>query len=96
MSEAQHETVGHYFRAFGDIYLCFRYERRAGFWMRCIQKGKEAALIDRAVGQEACVSERAIGRTYHHAWNAPWDDNYQAHEQPCECYVCRKEKGIYE
>ena len=83
-----HETVGRYFKAFGDIYLCFRYEARAGFWMRVVEKGDGTGLIDRPLGAEACISGRAIGRTYHYIHNAPWADKSEKHESPCECYCC--------
>lgn len=89
MSEQQHETVGRYFRAFGDVYLCTKYLRRTGFFMKVVEKGKEPGLIDRPVGHVADVSERAIGRTYHCIYDSPWDEKYEAHEQPCECYVCK-------
>ena len=85
----QHETVGRYFLFFGDTYLCTRYERRAGFWMKLITKGSDKPLIDREVGEETCVSERAIGRTYHCIYDSPLGDRYEMHTQPCECYVCQ-------
>jgi hypothetical protein len=82
----KHETVGRYLYAFGDVYLCFRWERRCGFWVRLMQKGEGVALVKRELGEEACISERAIGRTYHRRYE---DDRYEAHVQPCDCSCCQ-------
>ena len=88
MSPKQHETVGHYFKAHGDVYLCIRYLPRTGFFMRCIEKGQTQGLLNRAVGEVVDVSERAIGRTYHRIIDGAWGCLYEAHEPPCACYVC--------
>lgn len=84
----QHETVGWRFKAGGAIYRCTRYERRAGFWMRLIEG--EDTMVNRVVGDEACVSERAIGAAYHRIYR---DEAPAAHEQPCECYVCHGDEA---
>ncbi len=77
----EHETVGHRFRGGGAIYLCTRYVRAQGFWMRIVDGADD---FGRTVGHETCVSERAIGRTFHRQW----DLRPVEHEKPCECYVC--------
>ena len=61
-----HETVGWQYRGWdGLIYLCTRYDRAAGFWMRVVRVPSDAdPLSTRCVGDEVCISERAIDRTY--------------------------------
>ena len=90
-----HETVGRYFRAWdSSIYLCTSWHRASGFWMRVIVKGDADGA--RGVGEEACISERAIGRTYHRLPDheipagAPL---FPEHAQPCNCYICEGREG---
>ena len=53
------DTVGKIFRGFGGhFYLCESYDPACGFWMLNLQ--------DRT---KSCVSERAIGRTYHEVYD---------------------------
>lgn len=91
--EPWHETVGWRFKGLGTeehgptIWLCTRYIRSQGFWMRLIANDK-GDWTNRKIGDEACVSERAIGGTYHRIYE---DRQPVEHEQPCECYVCRGE-----
>ncbi len=80
-----HPTVGWRFRGMGGVYRCTRYDPRSGFWMRMLERAPDAMASDRNVGDEACVSERAIGRTYHLVWQ---DEEPVEHEQPCGCSVC--------
>lgn len=75
------ETVGRQFRAWdGALYLCTRYLRREGFWMRVVVESP--TLCRRKVGEETCVSERAIGRTFH-----------REPEEPCEACGERAARG---
>lgn len=85
MSKEQHETVGRLFSFCGARYRCFRYEEGNGFWMRLVDDG-DNVFSNRVKGYEGCVSERAIGRTYHRVYN---DDSYEEHNQPCDCHVCK-------
>lgn len=90
MRPSKHETVGRMFRAFGDKYRCVSYQPTQGFWVVLVEKGPNSGgLIDRAVGERACISERAIDRTYHRIYE---DRSYIEHEQDCKCYVCRGDR----
>lgn len=89
MKKKQHETVGWLFEFCGAHYRCTRYVRSQGFWMRLEQIVRQPlSSPNRAVGDETCVSERAIGRTYHMVWG---QETPAPHIKPCECYVCRGE-----
>jgi hypothetical protein len=59
----EHDTVGHYFKAHGCIYLCDSYDTTIGYWMTPAF-GEEHALTGRKP-KRTNVSERAIGRTFH-------------------------------
>jgi hypothetical protein len=83
---SQHSTVGRYFKSMGAVFFCARYVKSQGFWMRMVSG--ERTITGRSVGDEACVSERAIGRTFHAIYASP----YEKHESPCECYVCEAER----
>ncbi len=51
------ETVGHQFKGWdGLVYECFGYDPRCGFWMR---------TVDKEDPRTTCISERAVGGTYH-------------------------------
>ena len=80
-----HETVGRRFRAYGGEFLCTRWVRNQGFWMRCTVSPPPGALLVYEVGRETCVSERAIDRTFHRIYD---DAPPEAHEAPCECWYC--------
>ncbi len=87
----EHDTVGHYFTGLSGVYLCTRFERGNGFWMRLVEQTKDP-LIDLPLGYETCVSVRAVGRTYHKVRRGPLAERYEAnHQTPCECYVCQPE-----
>ena len=50
------ELIGQHFKAYdGRTYECLRWDPNAGLWMR---------TLDEPV-RETCISERAIGRTFH-------------------------------
>lgn len=61
LSDFVNQTVGKYYQGpFADgTFLCTGYDIRAGFWMQDINNPNNLRN----------VSERAIGRTYHHIWN---------------------------
>lgn len=85
------EVVGKRFRGWpGLVYVVTRWERRAGYWVTVVS-GSDP-LGARKVGDVACISERAIGRTYHEIH--PWQPDYAAplaeHEQPCDCRICEE------
>lgn len=84
----KHETVGRVFKAFGDLYRCTRYARASGFYMRLVSKDPRGGSLfpGRQVGEEVCVSERAIGRTY---YRDDMDEGYEAHAEGCECKCCK-------
>lgn len=54
--------VGKRYRSMGRVYLCTSYDPAGGFWMRS---------VDSADPRETCISERAIGRTYHEVRMTP-------------------------
>ncbi len=84
----QHETVGHRLRSGGTICLCFKYIRAQGFWLRVESVTyKDGLFPDRKPGDEICISERAVGRTYFR--DHRFDEHYEAHSPDCECYICQ-------
>lgn len=87
MTDARrHHTVGWRFRAYGGIYVCTRWRRNAGYDMRLEDFGEDPKRhLGRKIGDEANVSERAIGATYYRIHN---DELYEAHGTGCNCYVC--------
>lgn len=87
VSARVHDTVGWRFQSLGIEYRCTRYDERRGFWMRVLAIHETPPMYDRVIGEECCVSERAIGRTYHRIYT---DHTPEAHEDPCDCYVCRE------
>lgn len=87
-----HETVGWKFKGWdGNVYLCTRWERGNGFWMRLVEvrREPEGHHKDHVLGYETCVSLRAIGGTFHKL-----DECYRprsvpsAHDSRCQCSVC--------
>lgn len=91
----EHETVGRLFTFFGDTYRCTRWQRPYGFWMRLVVLGPSQMRMEglqREVGSTTCVSERAIGRTYHPVRSFSIPEGQEAyvaeHERPCNCYIC--------
>lgn len=86
----EHEVVGKRFHAYDSgIYVVTRWERPAGYWVRLVIAS--ATCGPRVVGDTTCISERAIGRTFHDVYE--WNKNYAPpipHEAPCNCYVCEK------
>jgi hypothetical protein len=87
MSTRVHDTVGHRFQSMGIEYRCTRYDERRGFWMRVLAVHDDRPMFERAIGEECCVSERAIGRTFHRIHDGAESG---PHEQPCDCYVCHE------
>jgi hypothetical protein len=86
----EHDTVGWRFKFCGAVYRCTRYERAQGFWMRLIEKSVPLSFEDgHELGYETCVSERAIGRTYHKVWSWDKGEKPEPHAANCECYICR-------
>lgn len=76
----EHHIVGRPFRGYdGVVYRCARWERHAGFWMRVVQGRRGDGRT------ETCISERAIGATFHPVRG---DESYEAHDPRCECFVC--------
>lgn len=91
--EHEHHAVGHIHNSFGAKYLCTRWDRQHGYWMRLVE-GNSDLFPNREIGYETCVSERAVGpnRTYSRDW---YNKTVHEHEEPCNCYVC-EERGRYE
>lgn len=67
-SHPDHPTVGKKFRGLGVVYRCFAYHPRQGFWMRPEPADQFHKWFDRAA-EVTCVSERAIGNTYHRIYD---------------------------
>lgn len=91
-TKKQHHVVGWRFNSLGDIYQCIRWQRGNGYWMRLIEKNDSewSWPASRLLGHEIAVSECAIGLAYH---RLPKRRNkYESHDQPCDCYVCKKRK----
>lgn len=83
------DCIGHTWRGWdGGVYLCTRYVYNQDFWMRLVQVPEDADVRTRRIGDETCISIRAINRTYHRAdFFAP----AVAHESPCDCETCNPE-----
>ncbi len=86
-AELTHPTVGWHFKGHdGAVYRCTRYSKFEGYWMTVEVQAKDSTRIPREIGYRTCVSERAIGRTFH---KIEAGSKAAAHEKPCDCYVCR-------
>ena len=60
-----HHTVGRHFKAHdGRIYWCDSYDRSRGYWMTAVDAPAEN-LDDEDGEWRRCVSERAVGSTFH-------------------------------
>ena len=57
--QTDHATIGHDFKGWNkELYVCNGWVKDQGFWMVNLNNPQD----------NHCISERAIGRTYHHAW----------------------------
>jgi hypothetical protein len=83
----EHDVVGWRFKSFGSTYRCTRYDPSCGFWMTLLEVAPEEDSSNPRyhVGWQACVSERAPGRTFHRIW---MDPTPEPHAAGCRCYVC--------